>query len=244
MNAVLLAAGRGTRLGALTATRPKPLLDVGGRPLIGHILDGVARAGVRDVTIVTGYLADVLEAELARAPGPMRLRFVRQARLDGTARALALARETLGDGAFFFGWGDIYVHPSNHGRVIAASAGVDAALAVNEVDDPWAGAAVTVDESGFVRGLVEKPPRGTSQTRWNNAGFGVLPPAIWPYVDALAPSPRGEYELPQAIAAFIADGGKVRAVPVEGPWFDVGTPESLAAARAAANAPAPPPRAY
>jgi len=59
----------------------------------------------------------------------------------------------------------------------------------------------------------------------------VLPPEIWDEVNRLQPSARGEYELPQAIAALAASGYPVVAVPVDGRWFDIGTPENLEAAR-------------
>lgn len=233
--AVLLAAGRGTRLGSLTASCPKPMLDVAGRPIIGHILAGLAAAGVQEAVIVTGYLAEQVEQGLGDgARYGLHLRYHRQPRPDGTARALALARADLDGSRFFFGWGDILVFPDNYRRVIAAAAAQSGTtvLAVNEVDDPWAGGAVYVDGQMRVQRLVEKPPRGSSTTRWNNAGLGVLGPSIWPHVDALRPSARGEYELPQAIAALIEAGEEpVTAVPVEGPWFDIGTPENLAEAR-------------
>jgi len=150
---------------------------------------------------------------------------------DGTARATALAGPFLRDRPFFVGWGDVVVEGANYARVIGASRGTGAAIAVNEVDDPWAGAAVYVDEAMRVLRMVEKPPKGTSKTHWNNAGLAVLPPAIWDEVDRLEPSARGEYELPQAVAAFVAAGHPVVAVPIEGPWFDIGTPENLAEAR-------------
>jgi len=234
--AILLAAGRGTRLGALTDTTPKPLLVVSGRPIIVHILDGLHRAGVDDVLIVTGHLGDVIERELGNgAHSGMRIEYARQRELDGTARALALGREFVAGERFFFGWGDILVRPENYRRVIRAAWDEDfaAVLAVNDVDDPAIGAAVYVDEAFGVERIVEKPAPGTSSTRWNNAGFGVLGPTIWPVLAALAVSPRGEYELPQAIAALVASGTAVRAVPVEGPWFDIGTLEQLDAAREA-----------
>lgn len=232
--AVLLAAGRGTRLGELTAKVPKPLIPVGGRPIIVRILDGLRRAGILEVTIVTGYLGEVIEAELGNGEGSgMRLRYVPQERLDGTARAVALAREHLGDRPFLFGWGDIVVDPVNYAAVVRAARFARHVIAVNEVEDPASGAAVYVDEAMRVMRLVEKPPHGSSTTRWNNAGFGVLSPSAWPVIDELEPSARGEYELPQAIAALIDRDEEVRAVPVHGPWFDIGTLESLAAARAA-----------
>lgn len=230
--AVLLAAGRGTRLGGLTRDIPKPLLDVGGQPIIFRILDGLARAGVRDITVITGYLAASLEVALGDGSGwGLALRCVQQEQLDGTARAAALARPFLAGDPFFVGWGDIVVEGANYARVIEGARATGAAIAVNEVEDPWAGAAVYVAGAMRVLRMVEKPPKGTSTTRWNNAGLAVLPPAIWDEVDRLEPSPRGEYELPQAIAAFVAAGHPVIAVPVEGPWFDIGTPENLEAAR-------------
>ena len=95
--AVLLAAGRGSRLGALTEELPKPLLTVAGRPIIVHILDGLRRAGIEEITVVTGYLGDVLERELGNGEASgLLLRYVRQTELDGTARALALARDGSG----------------------------------------------------------------------------------------------------------------------------------------------------
>ena len=67
--AVVLAAGRGTRMGALTARAPKPLLEVAGRPLIVHVLGGMANAGVRRAIVVTGYLGEQIEAALGDGAG-------------------------------------------------------------------------------------------------------------------------------------------------------------------------------
>lgn len=232
--AVIFAAGRGTRLGELTADVAKPLLDVGGRPIIVRILDGLVRAGIHGVVIITGYRAAELESELGNGAGSgLAITYVRQEQLDGTARALALARQLLGHERFFFTWGDILVEPANYRRVLRAGHLAENALAVNEVDDPAPGAAVYLGEDSRITRIVEKPAPGASTTRWNNAGFGVLGPAIWPAIDALAPSAAGEYELPRAVAAMVEAGEEVTAVPVEGSWFDIGTPASLAAARAA-----------
>ncbi len=229
---MLLAAGRGTRLGELARETPKPLLSVAGQPMLHRIISALSAPGIRQISIITGHMAEAVEAATGDgARWGVAIRYHRQPTIDGTARALALARADLGAAPFFVGWGDIVVAPENYARVIAASAETGAALAVNRVDDPSAGAAVYVDGAGLVTRLVEKPPPGSSTTNWNNAGLMVLPPAIWRFVDALTPSERGEYELPAAAAAYLEAGGRVRAVPIEGPWFDAGTPESLASAR-------------
>ncbi len=233
MLAVILAAGRGTRMGALTATLPKPLLTLRGRAIIEHIVLGLKHAGLREIVVVTGYRGEQLRAHLGDGAAlGVHVTYRAQDRPEGTARALLLVRDVAGDGPFVLSWGDIVVHPSNYESLLSEfrRRQPDALLMVNELDDPWRGAAVHLDGEWRVTRLIEKPPRGAAGTRWNNAGLFVLTPAIFEYVERLAPSSRGEYELPQAIAAMIADGRSVRALPVQGFWSDLGTPEDLAAA--------------
>ena len=93
--AVLLAAGRGKRLGALTDNTPKPMLEVAGKPLIGHIVDALANLGVRDIAIVTGYLAAHIDDWCARHVASIRrcdLTTLHQAELNGTGGAMLLAK--------------------------------------------------------------------------------------------------------------------------------------------------------
>jgi dTDP-glucose pyrophosphorylase len=233
MRAVILAAGRGTRMGTLTASTPKPLLRLRGRPIIDHILLGLRDAGVCEAVVVTGYLGTQIEACLGDgARLDMHLTYRRQTHPTGTAQALLLARDALVEQPFLLSWGDIVVAPRTYADVAAAFAAhpCDALLTVNPVDDPWRGAAVYVDDTLRVTRLVEKPPRGSSQTRWNNAGLFAFTPLVLAYAERLPPSARGEYELPQALSAMVDDGCLVRALPVEGFWSDLGTPEDLAAA--------------
>ncbi len=236
--AVLFAAGRGTRLGALTAHMPKPLLDVAGAPLIAHIVGGLIEGGLHEFIIVEGYLGEQIArwcTEFARANAGMTIQGVRQRHLDGTAGAMLAARDLLaGEQHFIFGWGDILMDPGNYPRFLGAarSADYDLLLALNRVDDPWRGAAVYVTPEMRVERLVEKPERGTSATNWNNAGLFAATPLLFDYIARLEPSSRRELELPQAIAAMIADERVVRAVEMRGFWSDVGTPEDLEAARA------------
>jgi NDP-sugar pyrophosphorylase family protein len=231
MLAVLLAAGRGTRMGMLTAHTPKPLLLLRGRPILEHILRGLKAARVDRVVVVTGHLGELIEAHFGDGHAlDMRICYRRQGIPQGTARALQLCRADIGDDCFVLSWGDVVVEPALYAELIAEfrRAPCDVLLTINPCDDPWRGAAVYVDGALRVTGLVEKPPRGSSRTTWNNAGLFVFSPLIFDYVERLAPSPRGEYELPQAIAAMLADRRSVRAHPLRGFWSDLGTPEDLA----------------
>ena len=231
--AVVLAAGRGSRMGALTDPIPKPLLAVAGRPLITYVLGGLAAAGIDHVVLVTGYRGDQIVAALGDGAAlGLRLSYCRQSEPNGTATALLLAAPLLGARPFVVGWADILVPHAFYREFVAAYAARPCAvqLAVNAVDDPWRGGAVYVEPDGRVTRVEEKPPRGSSTTGWNNAGLMYVTPAVLEYARRLAPSPRGEYELPLAIAQMIRAGCSAYAVPVRGPWSDVGTPADLAAA--------------
>lgn len=192
--AVVLAAGRGTRMGPLTAATPKPLLPVAGRPLIEHVLSGFAAAGVHRAVVVTGYLGDQIEAAVGNgARLGLEITYCRQVSADGTARALLLAEPLVGDAPCVLSWGDILVPPPFYAEFLDAFARrpCDAQVAVNEMDDPWRGAAVYVAGDGRVYRLVEKPPRGTSTVHWNNAGVLMITPLVFDYARRVSPSPRG-----------------------------------------------------
>lgn len=235
--AVLLAAGRGTRLGALTAVTPKPMLTIGGAPILAHPIAALAEAGIREFVIVTGYLGEQVEdwcRDYGREHPGLLLTPVAQRELNGTAGGLLAARDRVaGEDRFIFGWGDILMDRANYARFVARAAedDFDLLLAVNRMKDPWRGAAVYLSSGMRVERLVEKPAEGASTTSWNNSGLFASSPIIFDYAERLRPSPRGELELPQAISAMIADGRVVNALDVRGFWSDVGTPQDLENAR-------------
>jgi NDP-sugar pyrophosphorylase family protein len=231
--AVVLAAGRGTRMGALTDATPKPLLPLRGQPIIEHVLRGLAGAGIDEAVIVTGYLGEQIETYFGNGERlGLHLSYRRQGAAEGTARALLLASDVVGERNFVVSWSDVVIEAQEYADLLAdfRSRPCDILLSLNRVDDPWRGAAVYVDDDWRVTRLIEKPPRGASTTSWNNAGIFACSPRLLEYAAQLQPSARGEYELPQAIAAMIAAGCSVRAHPLRGFWSDLGTPDDLAVA--------------
>jgi len=186
--------------------------------------------------VVIGYLGEKIERArraIERRAG-LRLEIMRQDTLNGTGGAILAAQSFVDEAErFVVGWGDVLMDQPAYARVVAHANQSDSELilAVNRVDDPFAGAAVYVDSQMRVTRLIEKPPRATSSTNWNNAGLFAARSILFDYVRKLTPSERGEIELPSAIAAMIDDGCDVRAVAVEGFWSDLGTPEGLAQAR-------------
>ena len=107
----------------------------------------------------------------------------------------------------------------------------DVLLGVNWVDDPWYGAAVIVEKNNIVKEIMEKPPRGTIPSRWNNTGLFLFEPVIFEHLRQIKPSPRGEYELTAAIQSVIRAGGKVIAYKLCHPVIHLSTPEDLAQAQ-------------
>ena len=215
----------------LTEDVPKPMLPVAGRPLLAHILEALCSAGIRRHVIITGYHGAQIERHFGDGSRMgISIRYQRQVVRDGTARALLLAREDIDQRPFLLAWGDILTERSNYPALLGrfTESSTDVLLAVNWVEDPSRGAAVTVDDQDRIERIVEKPPPGTANTHWHNAGIAVLRPVVFDYAAAVRPSPRGEYEIPDALSAMIADGLSVRAFPLRGFWADVGTPEDLA----------------
>jgi dTDP-glucose pyrophosphorylase len=231
MKAVILAAGRGTRMRELTADRPKHLLEVGKRRLLEHIVLAIAGAGIDEFVVVTGHFANLIEEHFGDGSRlGLRFRYLRQEQQDGTGTAVHLAREVVGEEPFLLSFGDILISPENYPLLTAEfrRRPCDGLLSLVEMEDPHRGAAVYVDGEMRVKRIVEKPPPGTSRTRWNNAGVFLFSPLLFEYTGKLRPSSRGEYELTQAIADMIADGRELRALPLRGFWGDIGTPEDLA----------------
>jgi NDP-sugar pyrophosphorylase family protein len=244
-DALLLAAGKGTRMKSLTDEVPKPMLAVAGRPILEHIVEALHAAGIERITIVVGYHADRIREHFGDgARLGVRIAYRTQERQDGTAQALLLGRDAIRD-PFLLGWGDILTDRRNYFGLLERFAATrpDGLLSVNWVEDPCRGAAVYVDNASRIVRIVEKPPPGTATTHWNNAGLAVFAPIVFEYAERVPRSPRGEYEIPDAIAAMIADGRRVDAYPLEGHWNDVGTPEDLARVETLIAAPAPAPQA-
>lgn len=244
MKALLLAAGRGTRLGPLTANQPKPMIPIGGVPMIERILSGIAsQTPIREFVLITGYRADVLQSYLGDGSRwGWQIQYVPQEIPRGVGDAVHTAREVLSDAPFLMTYGDIMLDPINYGHFGDAyddtgTGDIKAYVGLNWVDDPWAGAAVYLDAHNIIQRIQEKPPKGTATTHWNNAGLFIFDPLIFEYTAKIAPSARGEYELPDAITAMIQDGHQVKGIGLTGKWRDVGTPEDYAAINAEYEAP-------
>ena len=227
--AVVLAAGRGTRMRELTTDFPKPMIAVRGKPVLQHILEGLRDAGVRDFLIVVGYHADAVQNFFGDGSRyNVAIQYATQAVQDGTGRVVDLAHDFAGDSPFVLSYGDILLDPTNYKHVVDLPHNVEAIVTVTRGEDVSKGGAVFVDGKMELVDIREKSRPDQTTSPWYNAGVYAFRPSIFEFTAHLQPSPRGEYELTDAIRALAQSGKKVRALELTGKWADVRDPEILA----------------
>jgi len=243
MKAVILAAGKGTRMGHLTNELPKPMLRVRGKPILEHILEGLSSAGIGEMFIVTGFRGEVIEEYFGGSPlWDRRVVFGRQATQDGTGKAPEVAKTFAGDSPFILTYGDILVRPQTYGQMVARyqQGGASGVITVTRGEDVTKGGVNFFDDNFFLKRLVEKPTTEQldqlrregllkpGQPAWYNAGIYLFEPALFEFTARLKKSPRGEYELTDAVSAMIEAGHKLAGLEIGGRWVDVRDPAVLA----------------
>ena len=227
--AVLLAAGRGTRMRELTAELPKPMIEVRGKPVLQHIVEGLRNAGVREFLIVVGYRADSVQNFFGDGSRyNAHIQYATQAVQDGTGRVVDLARNFAAQSPFVLSYGDILVDPANYKLIVDLADGVEATICVKRGEDVSKGGAVFLNQQMELVDLREKTQPGEETTEWYNAGLYAFRPSIFELTVKLKPSPRGEYELTDAIRDLAHSDKKVKALELVGQWADVRDPEILA----------------
>ena len=242
MKAVILAAGKGTRMGDLTQEIPKPMLPVQGKPILEHIVDGLVTCGIRQICVITGWRAEAIEDHFGNGQSRgARIDYVRQAVQDGTGKAPELAKSFVDRDDFLLTYGDILVRPDTYARMIQRfqSGSFSGLITVTEGEDVTKGGLNFFDQDFCLRRLIEKPSssqiaelRATGQLEpgqpvWYNAGIYLFRPVVFEFTARLEKSPRGEYELTDAVSAMVDAGHRVVGLPIQGRWVDVRDPRVL-----------------
>jgi NDP-sugar pyrophosphorylase family protein len=226
--AVLLAAGRGTRMRELTAELPKPMIPVRGRPILQHIVEGLRDAGVQRVLLIVGYRQDVVRDFFGDGSKfGVQVEYTVQEVQDGTGRVVELARDFAGADPFVLSYGDILIDPENYQRLVRLQEAEAIITVKHNPGEIAKGGAVFIDDQWRMTDLREKPGPGEPTSPWYNAGVYTFRPSIFDFTARLEKSPRGEYELTDAIRNLALAGKLVRVVELGGAWADVRDPEVL-----------------
>lgn len=224
MKAVILLAGLGTRLRPHTYSRPKPLVNVAGKPVLAHILDGMSELQFDEIIFIVGYLGDQIEKYVTEKYPHLNSRFVVQEEMRGQAHAINLTKPYI-DQEVLIIFGDT-IWETDWTRLQRVQS--DGLIYCHEVPDPRRFGVVTL-ENGFVTRFVEKP-----QTQISNlAVVGVYYFKAWQKIMqaiddiiALNIQTKGEFYLADAMQRMIEQGGQLEAERIS-VWEDCGTREAI-----------------
>ena len=228
MKAVVLAAGEGSRIWPLAETKPKHLLPIAGRPILGHVLTALAEDGISDVTIVVGFHEEAIQQALGDGTDyKMRLTYLRQPKWTGTASALRIAYDAVGKERFLVVYGDLVITPDAADAVIRKSHDCPRVIGVVRVPDASQYGVVELDGDNVTR-IVEKPGSMIGKPGWVNTGMYVLDREVFEAIDATRQSKRAEYELTTSLQLLVKQGKEIKRAIVEpSDWLDVGRPWDL-----------------
>ncbi|MDJ0893587.1 MAG: sugar phosphate nucleotidyltransferase [Alphaproteobacteria bacterium] len=219
--ALVMAGGFGRRLGARTDDTPKPLLPVGGKPILEHILEWLEKAGIEDIHISAHYLADKIERFASRWNGKSRPRVIRERTSLGTAGSLAALPSSV-EGSVLVVNGDVLTNADLHAfESFHIAHGHDATVAVSpyQVSVPYG--VIRQDDNGVFERIDEKP----SYTHFVASGIYLMETEFCRLVP-----PDTRIDMPELLALGQEAELTVGLFPIHEYWIDVGQPDDLQAA--------------
>lgn len=224
MRAVIPAAGFGTRLKPHTHSLPKVMLNVGGKPIIGHIVDKLIQEGINKATFIIGYMGEKIVDYIKNEYPLVDARFVEQEELLGLGHAVYVALKDDVDNEIFIILGDtIFDFDLKKGFEKNTTA-----LGVKQVEDP-SRFGVAVCENDTIVKLIEKPQTPVSKLALVGLYYikntSLLKECLTELIEKNIRT-RGEYQLTDALQLMIDKGEIIKTFDVEG-WYDCGKPETL-----------------
>lgn len=216
MKAVILAAGKGMRMRPLTDTKPKPMIEILGRPLLHHIF-GALPEEINEVILVTGYLENQIKDYFGEYFGGKKISYIHQSKKLGTAHGLWLARSFLDGERFLMLYADDLQSKEDIEKCLAHPL----SIMVKEVEDPRRFGVIIADENGKVLDLVEKPEFPVSKLA--STGVKVLDSRIFNY--PARKHENGEYYITDSLARLAKDHD-VHIVHASF-WLPIGYPEDI-----------------
>ena len=230
MKAILLAAGEGVRLLPITATRPKHLIKVGGKPILQFCLEAVKNAGINEAIIVTHYMGDAIRQYFGAGEKlGLKISYLEQKAVLGTGDAAAAAGPYVDDD-FVLVYGDLLFGLDAVKDVLRlfVQGKTAAVIGVVPVDDPESYGIIELAEKKRVKRIVEKPAAGKEPSNLANAGVYVFSHEVFDKIRQTEASARGEWELTDAVTLLAKEGKTVLAAQLsKDDWFDVGRPWDL-----------------
>lgn len=219
MKAVILAAGEGSRMRPLTASRPKVMLPIANKPMIEHTMSEAVDAGISEFVLITGYCEEAIKDYFGDGSEfNISIEYAHQDKQLGTANAIAYAKDHV-DGKFIVLNGDMLVR-SEHIKKLHSRQN-DAIITVKEVDNPSSFGVIETEDDRVVR-IIEKPQVPPSNLA--NAGIYLFDEAIFNFIDRTELSSRGELEITDSLQMMVDEGYNIGYELLDSEWMDVGRP--------------------
>ena len=227
MKAIILCAGKGTRLYPVTLTMPKPLVPVANKALVKYAIETLTGMGATEIGLVVNNLDSPIRESLGDGIETVGvpLSYIAQEDPQGLAHAVKLSQPFIGDEPFIMYLGDNIFQDRMVGLYHEfESTGASAAIALTEVPNPSAFGIAELDGKQIKR-LVEKPKDPPSNLAI--AGVYVFQPSIFDAIEHIKPSWRNELEITDAIQYLLDHNGSVVPYVVDGWWIDAGKADSI-----------------
>ena len=222
MKAVVLVAGKGTRMEPLTSDCPKVMLEVANRPILEHILNAAVEAGIEGFVFITGYLEEQIKDYFGDgSKWGVSIEYVQQKEQLGTANAIGYARGHV-EGAFLVLNGDMLIGQDDLKSLVSRKE--EAVICVKEVENPSDFGVLETDNNKVVR-IIEKPKK--PPTNLANAGIYLFRESMFDFIDKTQLSVRRELEITDSMQMLIDSGAPVGYHPLTGRWIDIGYPWDL-----------------
>ncbi|MDD3984577.1 MAG: sugar phosphate nucleotidyltransferase [Methanobacterium sp.] len=228
MKAIILTAGEGTRMRPLTVTKPKTMLQVGGKPILQYNVESLRDAGVTDITLVVGYREEVIKNYFKDGNDlDVKINYITQEKRLGTAHAIGSARKII-KGKFIVLNGDIIVDPVLIKDLILKynTKNAKSLLVLTEVDNPSFFGVVELNGDKIIN-IVEKPAPGEAPSNLINSGIYLFDEDIFKAIDLTSMSKRGEYEITDSLKIQMDNNEKVLGIKSKNNWIDIGRPWEL-----------------
>ncbi len=220
MKAVILAAGRGTRLQPVTLDKSKCMLPIAGKPILEHIINAVKEVKIKDIILIIGYKKDKIKDYFKDGSGiGVNIEYITQEERLGTAHAIGLAESRADEKTLVLN-GDTIISKRSLEDVLDVKDST-ATLGLKRIDDPRSYGVVKLD-GNRVKCIVEKPAEFVSDLA--NTGIYVFSSKIFDAIKRTRRSKRGEYEITDSIEILVKDGEDVRGIEIGGLWSDIGNP--------------------
>ncbi len=224
LKAIVLAAGKGTRMKQLTKEKPKALVEFNGKPLLEWVLESLDKAGIQKAGIVIGNFGEKIIERIGPRFGKMKISYLVQSNSNGTAKAVESTKEYCNGESFLCMNADVIVGTALLKQLMKKT-GFSSVLAVKRVKNYERFGVVRV-EGKLVKEIIEKPLHSV-ESELINIGVYKFTPTIFEAIAQTKKSPRNEFELTDSIMLQINNGEKVGFIEWNGEWKDIGTIEDI-----------------